>query len=348
MRIHHFYPGPSRVYSKLPRYLKDAYHQGIMSCNHRSKMFHRLDRETKKVIKEKLSIPNDYEIVFVSSATECWEIIAQSLMYQKSHHIYNGSFGRKWADCTEKIGIKAVRQPLPIDGGLNYKNSSNLETICITHIETSNGTQVSNGLLKELDSYEGKITAIDATSSMGGMLLPWELGDVWFASVQKCFGLPAGLAVMVLSPKAIQRGEALGNSGHYNSLNTIYKNACKNETHHTPNVLNIYSLYRTQLDSAPISEINKVLENRLHRYSGIIEDHPELDWYIKDKDSRSKTVLCLSVKHPKQFLGKCEKAGFVLGKGYGNIKDLTIRIANFPAIEEEEVTDLCEFLLKDI
>jgi phosphoserine aminotransferase len=51
------------------------------------------------------------------------------------------------------------------------------------------------------------LIAVDATSSMAGVELDWQSADIWFASVQKCFGLPAGMAVMVCSPRALQYAE---------------------------------------------------------------------------------------------------------------------------------------------
>ena len=72
-------------------------------------------RKTKKVLRKKLDIPEDYRILFVSSATESWEIISQSLVRTKSPHFYNGAFGQKWFGYANALDKEAVASPFSID-----------------------------------------------------------------------------------------------------------------------------------------------------------------------------------------------------------------------------------------
>ncbi|MEL7002780.1 MAG: aminotransferase class V-fold PLP-dependent enzyme, partial [Bacteroidota bacterium] len=62
------------------KYVKEAYNEGILSANHRSQSFMDLYKKTQDLLRAKLNVPEDYFIFFTSSATECWEIIAQSLI----------------------------------------------------------------------------------------------------------------------------------------------------------------------------------------------------------------------------------------------------------------------------
>ena len=77
-----FYPGPSKVYPQVADYAAEAVREGIVSLNHRSAGFMDVVKETVRLLHEKLAIPADYHIALVSSATECWEIVAQSLTAQ--------------------------------------------------------------------------------------------------------------------------------------------------------------------------------------------------------------------------------------------------------------------------
>ncbi len=72
-----FYPGPSRVEDCIPEYVRDAYNQGVLSINHRSDEFMALTKATIQILKDRLNIPENYSVFFTSSATECWELIAQ-------------------------------------------------------------------------------------------------------------------------------------------------------------------------------------------------------------------------------------------------------------------------------
>ncbi|MEM7108974.1 MAG: aminotransferase class V-fold PLP-dependent enzyme, partial [Bacteroidota bacterium] len=195
-----FYPGPSRVEERIPEYVQDAYNEGILSINHRSDEFMELAKDTVRELKTKLSIPEDYSVFFASAATECWEIIAQSLVKNESMHFFNGAFGEKWFKYTKKITTNAVERPFNMDDLLNPREleiPSATDVICLTQNETSNGTQVHHSTIGKInDMYPDPLIAVDATSSMAGVKLYFTNADVWYASVQKCFGLPAGLAVM--------------------------------------------------------------------------------------------------------------------------------------------------------
>ena len=79
-----FYPGPSRVHDEIPGYVKDAHKLGILSINHRSPEFVKMSEKTIRLLKQKLNIPKTYTVFFTSSATECWEIIAQSLITEQA------------------------------------------------------------------------------------------------------------------------------------------------------------------------------------------------------------------------------------------------------------------------
>ncbi len=98
-----FYPGPSKIYPQVKSFLNDAVESGILSVNHRSSVFQDLCKKTVTELGIKLEIPQDYSVYFVSSATECWEIISQSFIEKESTHLFNGSFGKKWFDITKKL-----------------------------------------------------------------------------------------------------------------------------------------------------------------------------------------------------------------------------------------------------
>jgi len=98
-----FYPGPSKVYPQVANYLQDAMKEGILSQNHRSLAFMDMLKTCIQLFKQKQNIPDDYSIFFTSSATECWEIVSQSLVKEKSHHVFNGAFGEKWFDYASRL-----------------------------------------------------------------------------------------------------------------------------------------------------------------------------------------------------------------------------------------------------
>ncbi|WKN43688.1 aminotransferase class V-fold PLP-dependent enzyme [Tunicatimonas pelagia] len=343
-----FYPGPSKVYPEVPDYVRDAYDAGVLSINHRSPEFMEIFQRTTQLVKEKLHIPEDYTVVFSSSATECWEIICQSLVEKKSFHMYNGAFGAKWlryaqilVPTTESLAFETESIP-----EVNSIQVGDSELIALTHNETSNGTALPSDWMQELRArFPEILIAVDATSSMAGVDLSWEAADVWFASVQKCFGLPAGLAAMVLSPKAIERVQKIGNRGYYNSLLNIYEQNQHHQTTHTPNVLGIYLLMRVMEDREPISIISAEIKARYSEWKKMLFNLNYVKHIIHNSQVQSKTVITFQAEKEviNQIRQQARAHGIVLGNGYGKLKETTLRIANFPAITENDIHQLKEF-----
>ena len=335
-----FYPGPSKVYPQVADYAAEAVRSGIVSLNHRSAGFMDVVKETVRLLHGNLDIPADYHIALVSSATECWEIVAQSLTAHASLHPHNGAFGKKWAEYAYRI------KP-PID-------LSEADVLCLVQNETSNGTQIDTETLAQFRREFSGLIAVDAVSSMAGVVLDWTLADVWFASVQKCFGLPAGLAVLIYSPAALKRAEEIGENAHYNSLLFIHENFKNFQTPYTPNGLGIYLLMRVLEQVPPIAEVDTMTKKRAADWYQFIEQElvaspgiaGRFSLLINDLATRSDTVIAVqgSETDIKQIKTAAQQAGILLGNGYGDWKNTTFRIANFPAITDAEIETLKQFL----
>jgi phosphoserine aminotransferase len=346
-----FAPGPSKVYDALPHYMEDAYRQGILSANHRSSVFMNLYQDTEQLMQEKLHMPAGYKLLFTSSATENWEIISQSVVEKASFHIYSGSFGKKWFEyakyilpATEGMKIEA-NQAIDIKG---LSISEAFDLIAITQNETANASQMPMTVLKELaEKYPDKMIAVDTTSSMGGIELDFSLADIWYASVQKCFGLPAGLGVLIVSPKAIEKAQRKGEKGRYNSLSFMLENAEGYQTHYTPNVFGIYLLNRVLKDLEEIQHVDSRLRKRMLKLETAIAQSTKFRLLVDNDATRSTTVLAVSGSEELIASVKkaAEKEGMQLGSGYGPLKPTSFRIANFPAITDQEFDRLIEFLI---
>ncbi len=345
-----FYPGPSRVYPAVPRYVQEAYEEGVLSINHRSPEFVAISERTIALIKEKLAVPDNYTIFYVSSATECWEIISQSLVHHLSYHVHNGAFGQKWFRYAQQLQPQAeqyafnFQQPLRAS---QIEPSSEAEVICLTHNETSNGTALPSATLADIRvRFPKPLIAVDATSSLAGVELPIAMADVWYASMQKCFGLPAGMAVLICSPRALEKAQRVGENQHYNSLLYMQEQMQRWQTTHTPNVLGIYLLMRTLEDRPTIREIDAQTQERYQQWVACISDVKKVRLLVGDPALRSHTVIPIEAEPEtiNRLREQAKQAGFTLGNGYGDLKPTTLRMANFPAILDQEIEQLKVFL----
>ncbi|OWP62035.1 phosphoserine aminotransferase [Hymenobacter amundsenii] len=350
-----FNPGPSQVYPQVRQYLQDAFDEGWLSAPHRGERFVQLVRQTVQELKTKLNIPQDYTVFFMSSATESWEVLAQSLTPTKSFHLYNGAFGQKWYEAAKSLRPASVGHKFGIDEVPDVDKLPGLDDqtdlVCITQNETGTTTQLRDGVV--LNMYNRlpsrALLAVDATSSMAGIQLKFIKGDIWFSSVQKCFGLPAGLSVMVLSPRAVERLRKINERSHYNSLPDQYDKMLNFQTTHTPNVLGIYLLSRSIHDNPPIKTTHQHVVERATKLYDYFDQATQLRPLVTNPETRSHTVIGL--KGTPALIDEVKRRALAqdlfIGSGYGDLKPTSVRIANFPAIPDAAFEQLVQFFARE-
>ena len=186
-----------------------------------------------------------------------------------------------------------------------------------------------------------------------GQNLKIQDADAWFASVQKCFGIPAGLGIMALSPNLIEfyksNNKEKFNKNYkpkrYNELSFLLEKANQFQTTYTPNVLGIYLLSKVVEFIPNISITSQKLKKRASMmYKFIEKNHYHL--LVTNPKVRSQTVLAIrytpeGVKNVKK---RAKENNIILGNGYGKWKEATLRIANFPQHTDEEFEKLKNFL----
>jgi len=190
------------------------------------------------------------------------------------------------------------------------------------------------------------LIAVDATSSMAGVYLDFKSADIWFASVQKCFGLPAGLGIMICSPLAIARIKKIGEKKYYNSLLFMNEMMAKWQTPFTPNVLAVYLLKCVLKKVKHISIVEEKIERRQQEWVHFFKSSNKLKLFCENPSVQSKTVITVTGQPAliQKIKGEAQRSGLLLGEGYGKLKPNTFRIANFPALKKREISHLMSFL----
>ena len=73
------------------------------------------------------------------------------------------------------------------------------------------------------------LIVVDAVSSLPYPTIDYEVVDSVFFSVQKGFGMPAGLGIWMVNPRCIEKAERLVANGHsigsYHNIPTLLLNA---------------------------------------------------------------------------------------------------------------------------
>lgn len=350
----YFTPGPAQLYPTFETHLHHAVTEQIGSISHRSKQFRSIYQHTAEQLRELLDIPADRAVLFTGSATEIWERIIQNCAEHESAHFVNGSFSKRFYEFSVEIGKKAQKIEAPFGQGFDVSKhtiSDTAELICLTHNETSSGVSMPVADIHSFrKNHPSKIIAVDMVSSAPYPDLDWNLVDTAFFSVQKGFGLPAGLGVWIANETCLQKAESLKAKGLYigthHSLPTLWKNYTNYETPATPNVLGIYLLGKIaeDMNRKGIENIRQETEAKAEMLYNFLKDSEKYKISVKNPAHRSQTVIVADTPNPAELMDSLKAKNLVVGSGYGSYKDKQVRIAVFPANSLAQVETLIEAL----
>lgn len=347
----YFTVGPTELSDGILEYYRDAVERNMFSVSHRIKEFEDISSHTINSLKILLGIPDDFYVFFLSSATECMERSIQNLVAEKSFHFINGWFAQRYYDIAKSLGKQPEFVKSEYGKGFDFDNikiPDNTELTCITHNETSTGTVFNTDKFNELKKANPDIIiAVDAVTSVPYYKFDYSYIDLLFFSVQKGFGLPPGLGVMVCRKSLIDKAITLSDRGFvvgsYNNFIKLAANADKNQTTMTPNIPAIYLLGKVcdEIINRGLDVIRDETEKKANLIYSFFDKHPNIKPFVKDSDIRSKTTIVLdSNTDTEKILSKLEYNDFVVSKGYADYKNKHIRIGNFPMHKFEDVSNL--------
>lgn len=350
-----FTPGPTELYPEIRKFFEEALDNNICSLNHRSSEFMEIFRHTADMLKNLMKIPNNYKVFFLSSATECMDRIVQNCVESRSFHFVNGAFAERFYRTAIELNKNASKADAEFGKSFNFGNISidnSPELICITQNETSTGVAIDTGeIYKFKKRFPDSIIAVDIVTSAPFVEIDFDRIDCAFFSVQKGFGLPAGLGVLLVNEKCIDKAEQLRRNnvsiGSYHNFLSLNENALKYQTTETPNVLAIYLLGRVckSLSDYGIRKIRKETEDKAKVLYDFFDNHEFLKPFVSDKKDRSKTIINVEAgNRQNEIKKKLAVSGIIAGSGYGKYKQSQIRLANFPMHKMEDVIRITELL----
>jgi phosphoserine aminotransferase len=348
-----FTPGPSQLYFTVESHAKEAFREGIPSISHRSKKFESIYQHLTEGLKNLLGVPDHFHIFFTGSATEIWERSIQNLVEQHSFHFVNGAFSKRYFEIAQQLNKKALKNESSEGSAFtDFQIPSETELIALTHNETSTGVSLTTEFIHSFrEKCPKALVIVDAVSSLPYPQFDFSKIDSVFFSVQKAFGLPAGLGVWIANDKCIAKAESLlskgVNIGSYHNLPTLLSNAKKNQTPETPNVLGIYLLSKVVDDflAKGIQAIRRETEYKAAILYNAIQNHSLLGAFVKQKSIQSQTVIVAETGNYTEQVTKALLAkGMAPGEGYGSLKKQQLRFANFPTHSKEQFELLVDTL----
>lgn len=346
-----FGPGPSQLYPTVGTALEQALVEDVCTISHRSQAFKNIYAEAVANFRKLVNIPDNFQIVFTGSATEIWERIIKNCVENKSFHFTNGSFSKKFYQYSVDSGKQASQLNVPFGKGFNVNDANidnDTEVICFTQNETSSGVSVPlEDIYSIREKHPNALIAVDVVSSLPHPNFDYSKIDTAFFSVQKCFGMPAGLGVWLVNERCIAKAEEMASKGiligPHQVLPELAKMAKNNQTPSTPNVLGIYTFAKVVEDMLKkgVETIRQETSQKAADLYACIEANDYLSIAIENPAHRSETVIVantdVSLADWNNYLAEFD---LVISAGYGKFKETQIRIANFPAISTEIMAKL--------
>jgi phosphoserine aminotransferase len=341
-----FSPGPTALHPDVATAMREAVADGFLSESHRSRRFRSELEAMVEALESLLGIPDGHLVLVVGSATEAMERIVQGVVAERSAHLVNGAFARRFRDIAVALGKGTESRTLQDGEGFSAAAHTGtplpgeIDLLAVTQNETSTGARIPpshvHALAQEARSRDA-LVAVDLVTGWPTEGVEPAMIDAGFFSVQKAFGLPAGLGVIVASPRLVERSRRLRAEGKpvggYLSLPALADAAIRSETRVTPNMLGI-RLLRTVAERYA-REGREALERdaslKADEFWQGLAGVEGLVPFVTDPEVRSRTVLVVETEGDSgpvvEWLGE---RGYVVAPGYGPWRDRHIRIANFP------------------
>jgi predicted phosphoserine aminotransferase len=343
-----FIPGPTEVRKEV----LEA--QTKPMIGHRmkefSELYHNVITKTTKALETKNTV-----LVGTISGSGFMEAGVRNFVGTMCLNTTCGAFSERWHKITKQNGKPC--EALSVDWGMAVKpeaidkelSTGKYDAITVVHNETSTGVMNPVKEIGEvMKKYPDVIFMVDAVSSMAGAKIDFDAWgiDLCVASTQKAFALPAGLAVAVISDKALAKAEKVEHRGSYSDFLAMKKRY--DEKHQTPNTPAVSLLFAmdVQLDRMLAEGMDK-------RYARHAEMAQIVRKWATDKgfelfaEPGYESLTLTTVKNNKGIsvadLNKeLGTRGFAISNGYGKLKEETFRIAHMGDLTPDEVRELLQ------
>jgi alanine-glyoxylate transaminase/serine-glyoxylate transaminase/serine-pyruvate transaminase len=270
-----FVPGPTNVPDRVQRAMVVAME------DHRSSKFPELSTSLLKDLKKVFKTVTGQIFIFPSSGTGAWEAALSNTLSPGDKVLASrfGQFSHLWIDMAQRLGYDV--EDLDVEWGegvpleryeqiLKADKDHKIKGVLACHNETATGvTSDIAGVRKALDAAKHPaLLYVDTVSSLGSIdfrMDEWGV-DLTVSGSQKGFMLPAGLAFLGVSQKALKAMDGAKSRRCYFDLADMIKANATGYFPYTPALPMLYGLR----ESLNIIE-EEGLENIFHRHHYLAE-----------------------------------------------------------------------------
>lgn len=283
--------------------------------------------------------------VSTSSATGLMEASLRSAPPGPILSLVNGDFAERYARIAAACGRESdtIRAPLgesvPLERVERALAERRYAAATLVHCESTTGVLADVAGFARLCAAHGVLSLVDSVTGVGGVPVAtdaWGVDFVLTAS-QKALALPPGLAFAVASERYLARVAEAPARGVYLDVGRFASAAGRNQTPNTPALPLLYAL-DAQLEAIASEGLaqrftrHEAMAERVARWvealGAVRGERPSI---VAVAPSRSPTMTAIrlpgGIAGP-DFAAAVERRGFVVGAGYGSLKESTFRIGH--------------------
>ncbi|WP_299842985.1 L-aspartate--glyoxylate aminotransferase BhcA [uncultured Jannaschia sp.] len=343
-----FIPGPTN----MPEALRLACH--IPTMDHRSPAFADILHPCLEGVRDVLKSRDAKIFLYPATGTGGWEVALSNTLSPGDKVLAgrNGMFSDRWIDMCRRHGldVQVIEVPwgagMPVDGfeeALRADKDHAIKAVLATHNETATGvTSDIAGVRRAIDAAgHPALFLVDGVSSIGSIDFrfdDWGV-DIAVTGSQKGFMLPAGLAILGFSEKALRAAETAALPRTYFDIRDMIKGYANNSFPYTPPVglMNALKLSCEML-------LSEGLENVFARHHRIAEGVRSavgawgMELCAKSPDLYSDTVS--AIRTPQGFNATdvvtvaARDYGMAFGIGLGDVAGKVFRIGHLGSLTD--------------
>ncbi|WP_462409316.1 3-phosphoserine/phosphohydroxythreonine transaminase [Neobacillus sp. Marseille-QA0830] len=353
-RAYNFNAGPSAlplpVLEKAQQELIDFRGTGmsVMELSHRSAAYDEVHNQAIALLKELLSIPENYEVLFVQGGASLqFSMVPMNFLKpgQNAGYIMTGSWSEK-AFAEAKLFGNPYHAASTKEG--NYRRIPSLDELqynqddAFIHL-TSNNTIYGTEWHDFPDTGDVPLVA-DMSSDIFSKPFDVSKFSLIYAGAQKNLG-PSGVTVVIIRKDLLEKANT--NIPTMLKYSTFSKN---NSLYNTPPTFGIYMLGEVLNWAKSIGGIDEIARRNEEKAKLIYDVIDQSNGYFighAEKDSRSLMNITFRLKDEeleKKFLAEAKKEGFIGVNGHRSVGGC--RASTYNAVPYEACKAFSDFMLQ--
>lgn len=351
-RVYNFSAGPAVLPEEV---LKEAAEEmldyrgcgmSVMEMSHRSKVYDDIIKEAEKDLRDLLSIPDNYKVLFLQGgASQQFAAIPMNLMKnKKAGYILTGQWAKK-AYQEAKLYGEAVELASSADKTFSYipdcsdlPITDDMDYVYICENNTIYGTKY-----KTLPNTKGKDLVSDVSSCFLSEPMDVTKYGIVYGGVQKNIG-PAGMVIDIIREDLIREDVLPGTP----TMLKFKTQADNDSLYNTPPCYNIYicgKVFKWLKNMGGLSEMKKRNEEKAAILYNFLDQSKLFKGTVVEKDRSLMNVPFVTGDEEldKKFVAESKAAGLENLKGHRTVGGMRASIYNaMPKAGVEKLVDFME------